>query len=109
MEEDREIPTKEMTLKLNPESTERANLTVNWENSLHGSHKAKTLSRNELLYVRNIKKARLEGEVRKQVKVETQGLLASISLEEILCYFYGKLEKGFFGTEISLCHKLVWN
>ena len=74
---------------------------MNWEKSLHGSHKAKALSRNELLYVRNIKKACLEGEVRKEVEVETQGLLASIrSLEEILYYFYGKLEKVFFGTEI---------
>lgn len=74
----RGIPTKEMTLKFSPERTDRASLAMNQEKRLPGNRKTKAFSRNELVYVRNIKKANLEGEVRKEVKIEMQGLLALI-------------------------------
>lgn len=42
------------------------------------NHKAKALSKNVLAYVRYRKKASLEGEVRREVRVELQGSLASV-------------------------------
>lgn len=60
MEENREVPTKEMTLKLHPKRAEMASLAMNWEKNLPGNHKTK-LSRNELIYVRDIKTPSAEG------------------------------------------------
>ena len=83
---------------------------MNQEKCLPGNHKTKAFSRNEPVYVRNIKKANLEGEVRKEVKSRDAGFVGPYMKSGRTTIFMGSWKNDSLEQRFHCAiNQFIWN